>query len=97
MQKRETTRIAGYEFSNEDAYLDFQRFENCSFTDCKIIIHGSGPFDLENNNFVRCKFVFSGPAANTLQILTKLYQGGFRELVDVTLQNIRNNKSPKID
>ena len=87
-----TTRIAGYEFENEDVIIDFTTYESCHFTNCKIIYYGHGPIGLSGNTFDRCQFGLAGPAANAIQYLRSMYHGsneGGRALVENTFQMIR--------
>jgi hypothetical protein len=87
-----TTRIAGYQFENEDVIIDFTTYENCYFKNCKIIYFGQGPIGLLGGTFENCQWGFAGPAANTVLFLRAMYHGnneGGRALVEDTFQNIR--------
>lgn len=92
MQKS-TARIAGYEFEDEDVILDFSRFENCSFKNCKIIFHGQGPVELIQNTFDEsCRYELAGPAAATVNYLRSVYSPtnmGGKELVETIFRQIR--------
>jgi hypothetical protein len=88
-------RISEHDFENQDVVLDFHEFDNCRFTNCKMFIHGYGAFSLISCHFDQCKFLFAGAAVTTLAVLTKMYHGGFRELVEPALENIRQNKFPE--
>ena len=88
-------RISETDFENQDVVLDFHEFDHCKFTNCTMRIYGYGVFSLNACQFSDGKFLFSGAAATTLAILTKMYHGGFRELVENALKNIRENKLPE--
>jgi hypothetical protein len=87
-----TTKIAGYEFENEDVVIDFTHFEQCHFKNCKIIYYGHGTFQMVSCDLENCKYELTGPAAAVIQYLRALYHGnniGGKELVEATFQAIR--------
>ena len=87
-------RISEHTFEDQDVVLDFHEFDHCTFKNCKVAIHGTGPCSLVSCDFDGCTFGFAGPAANTLQIMTMLYHGGFRDMVEATLENVRRGDHP---
>ena len=90
---KDTTRIAGYEFENEDVIIDFTVYESCFFKKCRIIYYGHGPFQMKSDTFEDCTYELAGPAANAIAYLRALYHGnneGGRALVENTFQMIRN-------
>jgi hypothetical protein len=76
-------------FHDITVQLDGGTFVGCTFERCTLVISGLIPFHLEGCNFPTCKWEFAGPAANTLGILTQLYAGGAKELIEKTFDNIR--------
>ena len=87
-------RVAGYSFENEDVILDFHEFVHCNFTNCRLIIHGFGAFSASHCNFIGCRYEFSGPSGLTIKILTELYRGGAKELVESIIKGIREGSLP---
>lgn len=87
-------RIHEHDFENQDVVLDFHEFDHCTFKNCRMIIHGYGPFSLNNSELGDCRWEFSGPAATAIQAMTMLYQGGAKELIEKTFQNIRKGGHP---
>lgn len=76
-----TTKIAGYEFENEDVIIDFT-----------IIYYGKGPFQMLSDTFEDCTYELAGPAASAIQYLRALYHGnnkGGKELAEMYIQLIR--------
>ena len=87
-----TTRIAGYDFENEDVVIDFTMYEQCRFKNCKIIYYGHGAVQMTSCDFLDCRYELTGPAAAAIQYLRALYHGnniGGKELVEATFQAIR--------
>jgi hypothetical protein len=81
-------------FKNETIDLDFNKFRECSFVDCKITYRGFGTFELSNCQFDRVSWNFADAAAHTLSFLKSMYHGsgeGGKKLVEDTFHNIRNN------
>ena len=89
---KDTTRIAGYEFENEDVIIDFTAYESCLFKKCKIIYYGHGPFHMQSDTFEDCTYELAGPAASAIGYLRALYHGsnkGGKELAEAYIQLIR--------
>lgn len=75
--------------------LDNQEFNNCRFENCELEYSGMGPVQLSQCHFENPKFVFSGPAQNTLQFLRNLYHGLGQEgkdIVEGTFRNVRKKQ-----
>jgi hypothetical protein len=53
---------------------DNQAYEDRTFNECAIVYSAKGPVNLTNPNFVNCKFIFEGAAANTVTFLTAIYR-----------------------
>jgi hypothetical protein len=79
----------GETFSNAKIALDGAYFENCKFERCILVYSGLLPVTLQNNNFIDCRWEFSGPAANTVGFMQALHKGGAKELIERTLDAIR--------
>ena len=67
-----TTRIAGYDFENENVIIDFSTYESCHFKNCKIIYYGHGSFQAISCHFEDCQYELTGPAASAIQFLRAL-------------------------
>lgn len=87
-------RIHEHEFENQEVVLDFHEFDHCTFKNCRMKVYGYGAFTLKNNTISDCKWEFAGPAASTVQVMTLLYHGGARDLIEATMENIRKGQSP---
>ncbi len=86
-------KITQNNFSNEEVILDFHEYEGCTFTKCRFVVLGYGPFSLNACEVVNCEFTFAGPAASTIQTMTTIYhnigdQG--KQLIEGTFESIRN-------
>ena len=88
-------RIHEHDFEDEDIVVDFHEFDHCTFTNCRMIIHGYGSFKLQKSEIKGCTWQFAGPAAHTIQAMAKLYSGGGKELVERTFDVIRSGGSPE--
>lgn len=89
-------RVVNYSFEGQEVVLDFHDFKGCNFIQCNMVYFGHGPVTLDTCNFDRCQWNFSGPAANTLHFMTKLYHAGIgaQELIEHTIENIRQGGHP---
>ena len=79
----------GASFSNETVVLDGNEYRNCTFTNCEIVFNATAPSSLNGINFIDCRWTFNGPAGQTIDFMTALYQAGMTELIDGTFENIR--------
>ena len=59
------------------------------FEKCTIVITGLMGCVLDDPQFNECKWTFSGPAQNTLTLLSALYRAGARDLVEATFDEVR--------
>lgn len=55
-----------------DVTLDGGRFVNCQFSDAVLTYAGGKPPHIENCGFDRARFVFVGPAAQTLVFMRSM-------------------------
>ncbi len=73
--------------------LDFHEYDSCEFRDCRFVVLGYGPFVLNKCEVINCTFHFAGPAANTIQTMSAIYNNNGdqgKQLVEATFENIRN-------
>jgi hypothetical protein len=71
-------------------FLDGCSFKRCIFERCTIVFSGLMGAELEGNSFSECQWEFTGPAQNTLMMMSALYSGGGQQLIEATLDKIRN-------
>ena len=85
-------------FKNEPVNLDNNTYTGCTFNHCEVIYSGGGLPNLTNNSFNECSWIFDGAAARTMQFMTALHNsgGGFLQLIDATIDNIRGKKAAGI-
>lgn len=62
-------RVKGRLFLNKVVVLDFNNLEGCTLYGCQLVYFGIGSLSLVSSRMEKCKFVFSGPAANALQFI----------------------------
>lgn len=77
-------------FKGERVVLDDKSFRDCTFKECELIYSGGVPpgfVDCEVDG--GCRWTFDGAASNTVMFLRAMYHGGFRTIVDPTLDRIR--------
>jgi len=77
-------------FKDDVVQLDGRQFEDCTFNECQMHFSGHAPLNLKNCRFNNCKWVFKDAAQLTLNILTEMYHGGMKPVVEETLKNIRS-------
>ena len=86
-------KITKYTFANEEVMLDFHEYDTCEFRDCRFVVLGYGPFVLNKCEVINCTFHFAGPAANTIQTMSAIYNNNGeqgKQLVEATFENIRS-------
>lgn len=81
--------IENQTFTRERIEIDDKQFTNCTFDSCILIYSGAGGTALNGCHLNDTGFAFEGGAAKTLELLTAMHRGGFRELVDATIAGIR--------
>lgn len=62
--------IHGKQMDGKTIVLDFSRMDGCTLKDCTVVFFGVGGFHADRCEFNNCQFVFEGPAASSLQLLT---------------------------
>ena len=80
-------------YKNVPVKLDNNEFVECEFIGCTMEYTGLGPVSLSGCTFENVKWVFSGPAQNTLQFLGAIYNGmgeGGKKLVEHIFEQIKN-------
>lgn len=60
-------------FTDETLHLDGNNYTGCTFTGC-VLIYAGGPLEFRGNSLDGCKWLFGGPAANTLVLLSLMYR-----------------------
>jgi hypothetical protein len=80
----------GVSFTGEDILLDGGVFRDCRFEACRLHYDGGTIPVLSGCHFADCGWLFGGPAANTLSMLSALNRGGFDGVVERTLDAIRS-------
>ena len=76
-------------FTNQLVVLDGNDYVNCSFTNCELVFRGTDTVSMNGFTADNCRWTFDGAAGLTLKFLSALYHGGFSEMIDLTLENIR--------
>lgn len=76
-------------FKDETVALDDNTFEACRFINCKLEYSGGKPSPMINCELERSNFAFSDKAANTINFMRAMYLGGFKAVIDRTIDNIR--------
>ncbi len=89
-------RHQGATFSNETVVLDGNEYLDCTFTNCDIVYRGTAAVSLDGVTTDNCRWTFEGSAGMTVKFLTALYQGGFSEMVDMTIDNIRRGSHQQL-
>ncbi len=85
-------KIVKNTFANEEVLLDFHEYDTCVFRDCRFVVLGYGPFVLNQCEVINCTFNFAGPAANTIQTMSAIYNNNGdqgKQLIEATFDNIR--------
>jgi len=92
---KEFVSIVGQSFGRQQIVLDGKSFKRCSFDGTEVIFKGQDAFQLIDTNMKDFLLTYSENAAITLQVLTEIYKHpGFKEIVENTLQNVRDGKWP---
>ncbi len=83
-------------FRNTSVLLDGHEYQNCIFENCLLEIRATDVFSLIGCTFKACQWSFTGPAANTFQVLKGLYHGmgpDGAKLVEDIFNSVRRNDS----
>jgi hypothetical protein len=81
-------------FDKATLSLDGGTYVDSVFERCHVLISGLLPIHLQNPRFVDCTWAFTGPASNTINLMSDMYRAGARELIEATCNNIMG-KGPK--
>ncbi len=80
-------------FDGVDVHLDGKLFRGCNFKSCKLIFSAKAPFSITGCNFGEGnQWKFEGAASLTVDVMTKLHQGGFQPVIDHLIGLITNKK-----
>jgi hypothetical protein len=85
-------RFTGREFVGRRLEIDGNIYDRCKFRDCDLLFSAKDPIHLVDCTFKDCRLHFEGPAELTLSALRDLYQTGFADLIDRTLENVRRKR-----
>jgi hypothetical protein len=81
--------MAGRQFKDQTIVVDGKTFKEAKFIDCTLVYKGGQPPNLVHCTFHGVRFVFDDAAGRTLDYMRHLYHGGFRPVVENTIDNIR--------
>ena len=79
-------------FVDQQITLDGQAYERCTFRRCQLGYAGGPPPSMVGCHFENCNWGFMGAAANTVAFMAALYSGGMRDLIEKTIESIRDGK-----
>lgn len=85
-------KYADKTYSDEQVRLDGNEYLNCKFKRVELIFSAIAPVGLIGCDFDGCRWVFNGPAQQTLEFMSAMHNGnadGGRELIEKTFDNIR--------
>ena len=71
--------------------IDGKSFSNVDFERCTLVYGGTKGVSFVGCKFVEPRFVFDGPAANTMNFMRAMYHGGAAHLVEQTFKQIRGD------
>ena len=66
-------KIANQTYRHQNVVLDDTAYEGCILEGCTLLYSG-GTFNLKDNGLVQCRLVMNGSAANTMDLLQRLYR-----------------------
>lgn len=89
-------QVQGVTFTNETVVLDGNEYLNCTFNNCELVFRGTDTVSLHGVTANNCRWTFAGAAGLTVKFMTALYQGGFSEMVDMTIDNIRRGSREQL-
>lgn len=84
----------GETFQGERVELDHHIYERCTFVGCEFIYRGETPARLADCRVEDAELTLEGPAGQTIDFLTAMYQAGFKPHVVGALRNIRRGSHP---
>lgn len=83
-------------FINQEIHVENKQFVDCVFRGCTLVYNGGTPSFIRTG-FFETRWVFDGPAQNTISLLKALYHGAGdhgRSLVEGTFANIKRGTFP---
>lgn len=86
-------RYENLHFKDETVKVDGNEYQNCVFTESRVVFTGGIPPRFTGCVFDRCQWVFDEAAENTIQYFAALYSGlgqGGRELIEGLFDSIRH-------
>lgn len=75
--------VKNVEFTGKTIILDFARYEDCKFIDCRMVYFGLGSIEAVGCSFIGGAWEFNGPAANSLGLL-KIINQEAPSIIDMT-------------
>lgn len=88
-------RVEGRTYVDQEILLDGQEYIGCTFRRVRFVYSAIQQVSLSGNMIEDCTWAFDGPAADTVNFLSGLYNGtgeGGRVIVDATFDNIRKGR-----
>jgi hypothetical protein len=82
-------------FESTTIALDNQEFRSCTFRNCRLVYSGGKPPLFDTCSFDGFSLIFAAAAGDTLNFMRAMYHRGFENLIDTTVNNIRNNGYPR--
>ncbi len=76
-------------FKDETVALDNNTYDECEFVNCKFEYSGGKPPVMVSCNFSDSSFTFTGQAADTISFMKAMYHGGFKVVVEQTMEDIK--------
>lgn len=84
--------IENQTFTKKRIEIDDTQFTGCTFNGCVLVYSGTGGTAMNGCHLNETGFEFEGGAAKTIELLTAMHRGGFRELVEATIAGIRGEQ-----
>ena len=84
------SRYQSESFEAQTLTIDGNEYHNCTFTRCMLTYTGGELPVMVDNTINSCQWNFDGHAARTIQFMAGLYQGGMRDVIEQTFENIRS-------
>jgi hypothetical protein len=83
-------------FERSELLLDGNRYERCTFYDCRLIYRGDDETYVTGSSFEQVSFVLDGPAERTMRFLVDLgkVRDGGQELLESFLNCLRAGVLP---
>jgi hypothetical protein len=91
------SKVIGKIFKDVEIDLDALQYESCTFNCCRLLFTGTTRVHLVNCTFTDCGIGYRGPAENTLNCLSVLYQSSDERgkgVIEMFLAGIRQGYPP---